>query len=296
MQIIGAGLAGLLAGNIMQRAKLFEAGPEDQVNHKAVLRFRSSAVGDAIGIEFRPVTVHKGIWFDGKFVQPNIQLANLYSQKVINKIIDRSIWNIEPAQRWIAPNDLVAQMAERCHGRIEWNTNVQQLQPDTISTIPMPTLAKLLGVQDAPAFQYAGITVRRWRVQDADAFQTIYFPSTATNLYRATLTGSLLVAEYVTDNSDWRPEQADEEMWEAFGLLAGYAAPLDTTQQRFGKIAPVDEAWRRQFILHATLRHRVYSLGRFATWRNLLLDDALRDIAVIKRLITGGAYAAVRAC
>jgi hypothetical protein len=32
-------------------------------------------------------------------------------------------------------------------------------------------------------------------------------------------------------------------------------------------------------------------IGRFATWRNILLDDVVDDIAVIKRLMRhGGAY------
>jgi hypothetical protein len=271
------------------------------VQHKAVLRFRSSAVGDAVGIEFRPVTVHKGIWFNNAFVEPNIQLANYYSQKIIGRIADRSIWNLAPAQRWIAPENIVAQMAERCQGRISWATPVQDSEfdanTDRISTIPMPQLVTLLPDQflSVPKFNYAAIRVRRWRVLNADAFQTIYFPSPFVNLYRASLTGSLLIAEYIEDNSDWSAEQADEEMFNAFGIDSATVDATDSVRQRYGKIAPIDDAWRRNFILQATLKHRVYSLGRFATWSNILLDDVLHDISVIKRLISGGAYAATRA-
>ena len=55
--IVGAGLAGLIAGSIFPRAQLFEAGDESQSIHKAVLRFRTSAVGDATGVEFKKVNV-----------------------------------------------------------------------------------------------------------------------------------------------------------------------------------------------------------------------------------------------
>lgn len=301
MNIIGAGLAGLLAGNLFQRAHIFEAGSEDQISHKAVLRFRSGAVGDAVGIEFRPVTVHKGIWFDEMFREPNIQLANFYSQKIIGRVADRSIWNLAPVQRWIAPENIVEQMAERCGSRISWGTPVRENEfdssTDLISTMPMPQLVAMLPDQflTAPKFKYAAIKVRRWRIETADTFQTIYFPSPYANLYRATLTGSLLIAEYIEDNGEWQPEQADEEMFRAFGIDPASATPVDHVRQRFGKIAPVDDAWRRNFILQATLKHRVYSLGRFATWRNILLDDVLHDVAVIKRIISGGAYAATRA-
>jgi hypothetical protein len=292
MRIIGAGLAGLLAGNLFQRATLYESGPEEQISHRAVLRFRSSAVGDAVGVEFRPVTVYKGIWNGNTFAAPNIELANLYSQKVIGRLADRSIWNVDPAQRWIAPENLVEQMAERCRGRIHWNTQLTEItdtKQETISTIPLPAAARMLNARDMPQFEFAPIIVRRWRIVNADVFQTIYFPSPSTNLYRATITGSLLVAEFINDAQ----QEDEEEMFAAFGISDSIDS-IDSHRQRFGKIVPINDAWRRQFILHATLQHRIYSLGRFATWRNILLDDVLHDVAVIKRLIAGGAYAATR--
>lgn len=294
MKIIGAGLAGLLAGNIFQRVALIEAGSREQSNHKAVLRFRSAAVGEAVGIDFRPVTVHKGVWYQNKFTSPNIQLANFYSQKVINKVMDRSVWNLDPVQRFIAPRDLVAQLAERCGSRIAWDTRatIDDLQSSdgVISTAPMPVLQRLLhGREPDMEFNFAPIVVKRWLVPRADAFQTIYFPDPAHNLYRASITSDLLIAEFV----DSITEGLEEELFTAFGLLHT-PTPLDLSKQRYGKIAPVDDGWRRSFILNATLQHNVYSLGRFATWRNILLDDVLHDIAVIKRLISGGAYAAAR--
>lgn len=311
MKIIGAGLAGLLAANIFQRAHVFEAGAKSQLSHRAVLRFRSRAVGEAVGIDFRPVTVHRGIWLGDKFVRPSIQLANLYSRKVIGRVMDRSIWKMEPVERYIAPENIVEQLAERCVGRISWSTPFDGHfgEEDIVSTMPMPTL---LGIMDAqgiipatkePASQFGAqpITVRRWRVPNADVFQTIYFPDPSMALYRASITGDLLIAEYMADvcgEADRAKAYggSDVALAEAFGLLAADSMPvaLDSTRQRFGKIAPIDDAWRRQFILWATMSHRVYSLGRFATWRNILLDDVLQDISVIKRLITGGAYHAAK--
>ncbi len=155
MKIIGAGLAGLLAANVFQRAKVFEAGPEDQVNHKAVLRFRTDAVGAACGIEFRKVRVHKGLWVNGSFRSPSIQLANLYSQKVVGRLADRSVWHLDPVDRFIAPEDLVAQMAERCGNRIEWGCQVEEVgneKEPTISTIPMIVVYMMLRGESPPEF------------------------------------------------------------------------------------------------------------------------------------------------
>lgn len=301
--IYGAGLAGLLAGNMLQTAKIIEAGPEGMAQHKAVLRFRSSAVGDAVGIDFRRVRVHKGIWVDGQFVQPNIQLANLYSQKVIGKLADRSIWNLEPCDRYIAPEDFIAQLAERCKGRIEWNhpvtaAEIEKETDNIISTMPMSVMVKLITELDptsppstsVPEFKHEPITVRRWRIPNADTFQTIYFPSPDTKLYRASITGDLLIAEYVGEEiDDNRDCRWGGPLIKAFGL-SNVPEEIETTKQRFGKIAKIDDAWRKQFIFRLSQHYNIFSLGRFGTWRNILMDDVLKDVSVIKKLMNTSTY------
>lgn len=292
MKIYGGGIAGLLAGCMFPTARIFEAGPEGQVQHKAVLRFRSSAVGDAVGIDFRRVRVHKGIWMETRFVDPSIEAANLYSMKVIGRLADRSIWNIDPVDRFIAPESFVEQLAERCIGRVHWEHTLTAdemlLEQDVaISTLPMSLMSKfLLPLEDrhtAPEFSYEPITVKRWRIPDADVFQTVYFPEKFTTLYRASITGDLLIAEYVGEPDDYY-------FWDAFGLHHSNAEPIEQVNQRFGKIAKIDEAWRKNFIFNLTQRHDIFSLGRFGTWRNLLLDDVIKDISVIKKLINTTSY------
>lgn len=300
--IVGAGIAGLMAANIFQRAHVFESGPSTQSNHKAVLRFRSSAVGDAMGIDFRKVLVHKGLWHEGRFTAPTIQLANLYSKKVIGRLADRSVWNLDPVERFIAPEDFIHQLADRCRDRIDWNHPVNNFERKDaiITTIPMNVAKNLL--PDAapidrvpPEFNYAPISVRRWHVPKADVFQTVYFSEPGTRLYRASITGDLLIAEFIGDNSKQHGVEDtldDYDFFPAFGLNKTDCRPHDTTKQRYGKIAPIDEAWRRAFILNASMKHKVYSLGRFATWRNVLADAVLHDIYVIKRLMQGDDYTA----
>lgn len=296
MKIYGAGIAGLLAGCHFQRATILEAGSEGQVQHKAVLRFRTPAVGDAVGIDFRKVRVHKGLWMDGKDAAPSIKLANWYSKKVVGKLADRSIWNLDPADRYIAPEDFLAQLAERCAGRIVWDHPVTREEvfssaEPAISTLPMSLMHKWAmehygdAVGNAPEFKYAPIVVRRWRVPEADVFQTVYFPSPETTLYRASITGDLLIAEYVDDSDDF-----DLDLFSAFGLSEAECSPIEKVSQRYGKIARIDDAWRKNFMFELTHRHQIYSLGRFGTWRNVLMDDVLHDIGVVKKLMNTTTY------
>jgi hypothetical protein len=56
-------------------------------------------------------------------------------------------------------------------------------------------------------------------------------------------------------------------------------------EQDYGKIVPIDEYERQKFILWATDNWNIYSLGRYATWRQILLDDVMKDIGVITKFI-----------
>lgn len=297
MQILGAGLAGLLAGCHFPNATLYEAGTPDQIAHKAVLRFRTSAVGDSVGIEFKKVRVRKGIWSQEEhgFCPPNIRLANFYARKVIGSLVDRSIWDLEPVDRYIAPENFQQQLVDRLGSRIHWGTpitrdDVAAFTSPTISTIPLKVMAQwyydpaLYPNDEVIHWTHAPIQVRRFRLTRSDVYQTVYFPDPDTTLYRVSITGNLVIAEYAQEADDF-------DFWPAFGLYRQDGEPIDTTSQRFGKILPIDDAWRKAFIFSLSQRKRIYSLGRYGVWRNILLDDVLQDISKIKKLIVSSPYA-----
>jgi len=303
MKIYGAGIAGLLAGNMFQNATIFEAGSEDQIQHKALLRFRSHAVGDAVGIDFKKVRVNKGIYYNNNYREPNIQLANMYSKKVIGKFADRSIWNLDPVDRFIAPEDFIQQLAERCKGRVVWNhtlnfTEVFGQTENAISTLPMSLIVKFKSQHTnkvdlfTPDFKAEPIIVKRWRIKNSDIFQTVYFPQDNTNLFRASITGDLLIAEYMVDaENKFSDEYSTNLIMNAFGIFDdSEIVEIEKVNQRFGKIAPIDDQWRKNFIHDLSMNHNIFSLGRFGTWRNILIDDVLKDIAVVKKLLTASNY------
>lgn len=289
--IVGAGLAGLIAAHAFPRSCILEAQAEPLSIHKALLRFRSPSVGELTGIEFKPVRVHKGIWLNGGFQTPDIRNANLYSQKVLGRLADRSIWNLDSVTRYIAPMDFYERLIDSVGHRIHWNTPFDAEKRATgnavISTMPLNLLAAQHGIFSEEEFHRAPISVERYTIEGADVYQTIYFPTAKHSLYRASITGDLLICEFAGNPAgDWTAE-----LFAAFGIHRDDKVTLiDSGIQNYGKIAPINEASRQSAITKLTTDHNIFSLGRFATWRNILLDDVVHDIAVIKQLINATNY------
>lgn len=294
--IVGAGFAGLIAGCLLPGHELHEAATEPAETHKALLRFRGRAVEQATRIPFRGVTVHKGIYLNGRFRAPDVAMANLYADKVLGRVEPRSIWDLRPVERWIAPENFHEQLLDRVGGRIRWGSPVEfgALDEAVISTAPLPITLRAVGITCSEEFLRAPIRVERYRVPDCDVHQTVYFPGLGeTDVYRASITGDLLILEHA-HHSRKTFEDADLVIVaRAFGLLHKVQEfeALGAVEQKFGKISPIPGDTRRALLAQLTREHGIYSLGRFATWRNVLLDDVVQDVTQIQKLMSGDEYA-----
>lgn len=292
--IVGAGLAGLLAAHAWPQLEIVERNPEPTESHKALLRFRNDSVSKLTGVDFRQVLVRKAVWSGGAFVAPTIAHANRYSLKCLGKVLpDRSIWNLDPVTRFVAPDDFYDTLIQAVRSRVRWGCQMDfTIGQSCISTAPLPLTLESLGIETELTFDRAPIVVQRATVPMCDAFQTVYYPDPATKLYRASITGDTLIAEFVSEPEDgW----IERQIVPAFGVDNFLFKDRRRHHQQFGKIAPVDDAARKALLFELTQRHHIFSLGRFATWRNVLLDDVVEDIAVIKRLMRSQSYERKRA-
>ncbi len=293
-RIIGAGLSGLIAAHAWPSVPIVEASAEP-TPHRALLRFRSDAVARLTGIEFKQVTVRKGLWSRGAFREPTIALANEYSKKVIGRILgDRSIWNLDAVERWIAPENFQERLLDNVRARVTFNEcDDMRGKPPFISTAPMPVALSTLGIKRA-RFERAAIEVQRYRVPRCDAHQTVYFPDADACLYRASITGDVLIVESIgmgTGQLMIAARPFATEIFGAFGINLGDCDPIGRVSQEYGKIVSLPDAMRRALMYDLTSKHGLYSLGRFAQWRNILLDDVVNDIHVIKKLLATDSYA-----
>lgn len=288
--IAGAGLAGLLAANMLHRhkPKVVELQPSIPNNHSAVLRFRTPVVGETLGIPFKQVAMIKTAL---PWMNP-VADALAYSYKNTGtRRSDRSI-TADPVYeaRWIAPPDLINRMAEQSPN-ITFGTACDFTGPGPfISTMPMMALMKTLSYPTPDDINFASQQAVNIKavIKDTDAYVSLLVPDPALPFSRVSITGNELTVECPgIDTTDLAAAQIALAAAQALGIPERQLTEITAHVSRYAKILPIDEEQRKQFINWATDQHDVYSLGRFATWRpGLLLDDLVKDINLISNWLT----------
>lgn len=313
--VVGAGLSGLIAGNMLRSGLEMVVESQETVpnNHSALLRFKTSVVGDAVGIPFQEVRVMKAIH---QWRNP-VADAISYSVKCTGAAEIRSVVSAsgEIERRFIAPDDFIQQLVRNIHGGAfcfgehfqfnDWRKNMDAKA--VISTIPMPVLMQQLGWKAKSQFHWMNgytITADIPERYGVNICATVYLPDPSVDPYRVSITGRRLIIEvagrraevhpyhHIVDSQTARLNVIRDGLW-ALGLLDHIGSPdiddvAEVKEMKYAKILPIDEQERRSFLMWATANHGIYSLGRFATWRpKLLLDDVVNDVRVIQRMIGG---------
>jgi len=306
VRILGAGMAGLLAGAMFRgSAQIYEAAPSLPNNHHALLRFRSDVIANYLNIPFEAVDVLKIVSpFRNKVAE-----AISYSLKSNGKASLRSSVTAEGKidRRFIAPQDFIQKLAAHQSNPItfgkkisdsEWLKDAAEKGEAVISTMPMPTLMEVLDYPQRSCFGYRHGWVINAKVSvESKACATIYYPDSSSPVIRASLTNSLLQIELVEGYKDdwlvngdqaWKPEPLTHSILSDFGL-EDFPFSFELKAQKYAKISSIPESERRRFIMWATDNYGVYSLGRFAIWKpGLLLDDVFHDIMKIQKMMNSG--------
>jgi hypothetical protein len=282
MKILGAGLAGCLAGAMNPNAQILEPLSKKDT-HQALLRFRTENIGKELGIHFKKVKVYKGIWHNDKPVALSPRYIALYSRKVSDSVAYRSITNLDTTTRYVAPNELHEILRDMCSDRITYDVDID-LNPlvNTISTLPISVNADLCGYKIDTSSTVSKIYVSKFRIPDCDVYMTFYYTDPTVHMYRASITGDVLILE-----SMWNIEENDIKVaFRSFGLHGIVRDEiLSNHVQHNGKIVSINEGERKTLIYNMTINHGLYSLGRFAVWKGLLLDDVYEDILKIRSMI-----------
>jgi len=292
MIVIGGGIAGRMAAGYFSHfnPKIYEAKNNESSSHKAIMRFRDFSIGYLLGVSLEKVYVTKAICYEGNFVDPNPKVLNLYSRKVAKGIYPRSIRSTDPVERYIATGSFHTPMANFGYmlNKVEPHvcsfSNGKSVDYDVcISTIPLPVMAKAAGlVLGKTKIESYPIYIVRYKVEvPSFVYQTIYFPDPVTCVYRASLECQDLVIECQSD-----PDPVElQGAYEAFGLHSNDLYDEQRFVQDNGKIVDMDDSVRKRIIMELTEGFSIYSLGRYATWRNITSDVLLDDLPKIAALM-----------
>lgn len=291
ISIIGAGLSGLLVGNMLRHCDpiVHEVQASLPNNHSAILRFRSPSVGDVLNIPFKKVTMIKTHlpWHN------QVADALAYSFKTNGTFrSDRSITSgLVAADRWIAPLDLITRMAERLDIRYgqPFEFGDSGHQGPIISTLPMPALMKELGYKSPLQFNSTpGLNVKA-TIADCDAYVSLLIPDPTIPFSRVSITGNELITEChaafcdSVGESKLHADLVVSMVSDLLGIHIDKFSDIRSYLQKYAKITPVDDDARKAFLHWATVNHGIYSVGRFACWRpSLLLDDIISDVRKIE--------------
>jgi len=295
MLIIGAGISGLLAGQYFRHLNptIIEAQDSLPNNHSALLRFRSDAVSNLTGIPFKKVTVRKSIYLnDATHDWTTIAASNMYSMKVHGDLRSRSIDNLETCIRYIAPSDFIEKASRGLDIRYGCEFDPLAVSSDdhhVISTIPMENMCGELGIDEHPELKHKPIwTINATLDCESDVYQTIYYPEPSNPLYRMSVTGRQITAEFIRDSGN-HLSHINLALGNEFGINERVLI-CEGKLQKYGKLVEYQGNFVKEMIQTLTQDYGIYSLGRWATHRQILADDVVNDIHVIDRMIRSENY------
>jgi hypothetical protein len=154
----------------------------------------------------------------------------------------------------------------------------------------MPDLMDKLGY-NKPEFSYSPVYTLNVKLKnpECNVYQTIYYPGLE-KYYRASITKDNLIIEYV-DKPHEREYSLDiAEILSQFGIKEYELDLPKFNELPVGKLSPIPEATRRDFIYKLTNEHDIYSFGRNGIWKSIRLDELFEDILKIDKMIENGLY------
>jgi len=305
--ILGAGLSGHMAYGFFRGLSpvVFDRKEESRSflsEHKAVMRFKEPYAGMLLGVQIEQVTVHKQVMMDGNLTDEcSIRANNLYSRKVSDGLSARSLGELGRVKRYVIcseemPNNRFNygfSLIAVTKGKLYFSTANSE-NPDCvveydmcISTIPIIYLAKLVKPMvfkdnSESEFGYVPIyTVSGELGFSSSLHQTIYYPDRDHSAYRATLEGKHIIIESLSElGSDEL-----ESILGNFGLFLPDVENLKRHRQELGKLYSTRDDDRKNMIMCLTREFDIYSIGRYAIWKQVRSDDLVLDLRHVSKLM-----------
>ena len=132
-----------------------------------------------------------------------------------------------------------------------------------------------------------------------DIYQTVYYPNPSLPFYRISITGRKVIIEFNDIDPEWMEDWNSSDkiiknilhfLEIDFGISLFSVGKFVKKIQEYGKLINCNDNERKKFIGFVTRRYNIYSLGRWATHRQILMDDVIDDLQVIDNMISSNQY------
>lgn len=294
--IIGAGLSGVMAYKFfkemdyVESIKVFEKSPAESflTNHSAILRVKTLDVINILKCRYSEIKIEKNYFYDDCLSPvPTIKSKNEYSRKVTGEIHERSIGmeNENRTRYLIELSSIKVDLYDFCFSTDFFS---QQEKFDVIiSTIPMPDLLLKKKISLDEEFCLKAVaTINAKSSVKINTNQTIYVSDPEYSCYRISIQqNQAVIAEF----ADLDPEISYGEfnsLIELFALQEKDMSEIKHNVLSYGKIIPINSDYRKHLIMKLSEEYSIYSLGRFAIWKNSVgADDVAKDIRKIETML-----------
>jgi len=317
--ILGAGLAAHLANSAFKGEEVAVLDEESRTNINyippeklAVFRFKTANISNYLSIPLQKVQVQKSICLSqGQLVdQPTIAANNAYSYKTSGTILPKSLMDCGIVERYVIPgvhnkglyiNPPISNLVK--YKKIlkidkgsmiikDTSDNIRPIDYDIcINTAPIRWLVDILaGGSPFEAYSLPIFITKFDLTLNSKVYQTIYFPFMYPHryLYRATLEGHYMIIESMA----WFESKKDTDMvidrvMKEFGLSGSdvWKESLSTRHLVSGKLIPSNDMERKGLIRMLTMDYNIYSLGRFAIWKPIKIDEIIQDLQRIQAMV-----------
>jgi len=219
----------------------------------------------------------------------------MYSYKVTGNILDRSIRNLESEVRYIAPDNLFDLLKIGLNIR----TGCDQLSElfdgnydePKLSYVKMPQVMDHLNVEK-PIFSFNPVYTVNAKILEpkVDIYQTIYYPGDE-DYYRASITKDNLIIEFIREPKlDELEDIVSHILSDDFGITVAQCKNPTFNSLPVGKMNPINDNVRKNFIFQLTNQYNIYSFGRNGIWKSIRLDQLFEDLHRIDKMIRSGNY------
>lgn len=300
--IIGAGISGFIAAGAfdeMYDVTIVDAAGEKSTpfaDHKAVLRLRSDEIKNYVDCSLRQITARKQVLHDGILHDsPTSDMNRSYSLKCYKRVGKRSLNELGYVKRFEIEN---ISLKERY--KIQFKKQVVQIGSDRqvlfadgskatydvcISSMPLPSMLNAVyGVAKrdmVPVLKSRPVFIKRCRLsRPINENRTIYFTQPDFP-YRATIAETVLIVESMHPIR----ESDTQHVADVFGLSQSNLTDWSTHKQSYGKIIPLKTQIRQYILEDLSERFSIYSLGRFAIWKPIRVDQVVSHMQQIMALI-----------